>query len=113
MSIIIDIPNLKKPDRCLECPLLHHIEEDYDHFDFYICPLDYYKQSVTKTPMSLDDIHDGVLESCPIQDVQKGAWIFDQLAGDWVCSECDLHSMEHGKYCPNCGVKMDGGKNDG
>ncbi|MBO7697309.1 MAG: hypothetical protein J6T10_32140 [Methanobrevibacter sp.] len=79
MSIIINIPQLKKPDRCLECPL-----------DFYICP------------------HQGVLENCPIQDVPKGTWTFDPLAGDWVCSECDLHSMEHGKYCPNCGAQMEG-----
>ena len=112
MSIIINIPQLKKPDRCLDCPLLHHIEEDYDHFDFYVCPFEYYKQSITKTPMSLNDIYDGVLESCPIQDVQKGTWTFDPLAGDWICSECDLHSMEHGKYCPNCGAKMDGVKCD-
>lgn len=105
MSIIINIPQLKKPDRCLECPVCEQqvIEGDYN---FYICPFEYYKQGAIKTPMSLDDIYDGVLESCPIQNVQKGAWIFDLLARDWVCSECDFHSMEHGKYCPNCGVKM-------
>lgn len=42
-----------------------------------------------------------------IKVVQKGEWTFDPLAGDWICSECDLHSMEHGKYCPNCGANME------
>lgn len=37
----------------------------------------------------------------------SGVWTFDPLAGDWICSECDLHSMEHGKYCPNCGAMME------
>lgn len=68
MSIIINVPFLKKPKKCLDCPFLQHIEEDYDHFDFYICPLEYWKQSITKTPMSLNDIYGGVLDSCPIGD---------------------------------------------
>lgn len=106
MSIIINIPILKKPDRCLDCPLLHHIEEDYD---LYICPLESYKQSITKTLMSLNDIYNEVLDSCPIEEKETGYWLYDPLAGDWICSECDLHSMEHGRYCPNCGAKMDEG----
>ena len=42
-----------------------------------------------------------------VAPVKHGKWTFDPLGGDWKCSECDLHSMEHGKYCPNCGTKMD------
>lgn len=43
---------------------------------------------------------------CPVKEVFEGEWTFDSLAGDWICSKCDLHSMEHGRYCPNCGAKM-------
>lgn len=106
MSIIVDIPNLKKPERCRDCPFLNYIEEDYDHFEFYTCPFEYYKQSITKTPLSLDNIYDGVLDCCPVKEVHKGEWTFDPLAGDWICSECDFHSMEHGRYCSNCGAEM-------
>ena len=52
----------------------------------------------------------GAIKSLPCADVapvRRGKWTFDPLGGDWKCSECDLHSMEHGKYCPNCGTKMD------
>lgn len=68
MSIIINIPSLKKPKKCVKCPFLNHIEEDYDHYDFYVCPLEYWEKSITKTPLSLNDINDGVLDSCPIGD---------------------------------------------
>lgn len=33
--------------------------------------------------------------------------------GHYLCSECKEVSKDaHEKYCPNCGAKMDGGKND-
>ena len=49
-----------------------------------------------------------MIEEAPAADVapvRHGQWKFDPLAGDWICSECDLHSMEHGRFCPNCGAK--------
>ena len=49
-----------------------------------------------------------IIEDAPAVDVapvRHGRWKFDPLAGDWICSECDLHSMEHGRFCPNCGAK--------
>lgn len=68
MSIIINIPSLKKPKRCIDCPFIQHIEENYDHFDFYICPLEHLEKSIAKTPMSLNNVYDGVLDSCPIDN---------------------------------------------
>ena len=31
----------------------------------------------------------------------------------YICSECNGEAMCDYAYCPNCGAKMDGGKNDG
>lgn len=45
----------------------------------------------------------------PVVDVRpvvKGEWEYDAFSCDWICSNCDLHSMEHGKFCPNCGADM-------
>lgn len=41
-----------------------------------------------------------------VRPVVRGEWTFDPLSGDWICSVCDLHSMEHGHFCPNCGADM-------
>ena len=30
-----------------------------------------------------------------------------------VCSECNLHTGQKSNYCPQCGAKMDGGKDNG
>lgn len=62
MSIIINIPFLKKPKKCVDCPFIQYKEENDDHFDFYICPLE------ETAAMSLNNIYDGVLDSCPIED---------------------------------------------
>ena len=45
------------------------------------------------------------IPAADVAPVKHGQWKFDPLAGDWICSECDLHSMEHGRFCPNCGAK--------
>lgn len=31
---------------------------------------------------------------------EKSQWTFDPLGGDWICTVCGNHSMEHGNYCP-------------
>lgn len=49
----------------------------------------------------IDDAH-----STDIIKIKHGRWKFDPLAGDWICLECGLHSMEYGHFCPNCGAKM-------
>ena len=30
----------------------------------------------------------------------------------WVCSACGKSSLKDSAYCPHCGAKMDGGKDD-
>ena len=32
--------------------------------------------------------------------------------GKWRCSACEKHSKVQSDYCPNCGAKMDGGKDN-
>lgn len=31
---------------------------------------------------------------------------------EWICSLCHDYTYDTYDYCPNCGAKMDGGKND-
>lgn len=50
-----------------------------------------------------------IMEDIPVADVKpvvRGKWDFDPLGGDWICSVCDLHSMEYGNFCPNCGADL-------
>lgn len=68
MSILINIPDLKKPQNCAECPFHFHQEEDHDHYEFYQCIFEHWNESCTKTPMSKEDIKKGVLDSCPIKE---------------------------------------------
>lgn len=65
-----------------------------------------------------------VLRNLPSEDVQavkRGHWIHDGLdiphGVDWMhCSECGKRDKycpaAMTNYCPNCGAKMDGEKND-
>lgn len=50
------------------------------------------------------------------EEVRHGEWIYDHWC-EFKCSECGEWSNSKpykGRelYCPNCGAKMDGGKND-
>lgn len=53
MSIIVDIPWLKKPEVCYGCPFLQYVEGEDDSFDFYMCIFDEWKKAYTRTPLSL------------------------------------------------------------
>lgn len=56
-----------------------------------------------------------------VQEIKHGEWKLCyedwrmQIAGD-ECSACGFQHygtcISHYHYCPNCGAKMDGGKND-
>lgn len=52
------------------------------------------------------------------EPVRHGEWIDHpddrcSLFNGWECSECkQIVSGGKGNYCPNCGAKMDGGKQD-
>lgn len=76
----------------------------------------------------LDEVSD-VIDGTPTLDcepVRHGEWkVFMVSRGsrqyvdsDLICSVCShsfvrLKGMQMFNYCPNCGVKMDGGKEDG
>ena len=36
---------------------------------------------------------------------QVGEW---QIADEWYCSKCEIHSRSKSNYCPNCGADMRG-----
>ena len=55
-----------------------------------------------------------------VQEVRHGRWISNELGGyEWAyyCSECgwiDGYPFnDRHKYCPNCGTKMDGEREEG
>lgn len=54
-------------------------------------------------------------EICPTVDavpVVHGRWEQARYteAPLYICSECDKSEFKQHRYCPNCGAKMDGGK---
>lgn len=40
--------------------------------------------------------------------VKHGRWVFSKSGLYWQCSECNVISLEHTNYCPECGAKMNG-----
>lgn len=68
------------------------------------------------------DIHCVLCDSsCPdyieVEPVRHGHWIFGETMGhSWMkCSECCVSQSGQTltfTYCPNCGARMDGGKDD-
>lgn len=67
---------------------------------------------------------DGVIWKLPdvdVAEVKHGEWIHTDMAEYWhskdKCSNCTYHTFDrtdlsHFNYCPYCGAKMDGAKND-
>lgn len=75
-----------------------------------------------KVEIEVQDIADAIIrkltEDGTLAEVVHGAWI-DPTTGEYCyrCSVCEEYtSMELPRrlyhYCPNCGAKMDGGKDD-
>ncbi|MGN0598667.1 MAG: hypothetical protein ACI4JK_02130 [Oscillospiraceae bacterium] len=70
-----------------------------------------------RLPLWLDEI---LMEDCKVSDVvpvRHGKWVKEKkdVLIHWHCSACrECYFLEepNAKYCPNCGAKMDGAKND-
>ena len=54
-----------------------------------------------------------------LEPVRHGRWLYNYYPTvwyghgeppEWVCSECEERAYNTYDYCPNCGAKMDGGK---
>ena len=64
----------------------------------------------------VSDLRD--MKTADVAPVRHGEWI---VCGDgdnvpWMCSHCGKttahkYKVMYGKYCPNCGARMDGDKN--
>lgn len=61
------------------------------------------------------------IPAADVAPVRHGRWIWELADNGWanhICSECgytkntDIHVRLGYDYCPNCGAKMDGGKDD-
>lgn len=68
-----------------------------------------------------------MLEKLPASDVAPvvhGKWVWHEEEFEYECSACHCrfdynrtfelfdHGFRYADYCPNCGAKMDGGKDD-
>lgn len=81
-----------------------------DDYPCRICEKQYCYKNCEKFNLWLDT----VVEAEPIV---HGEWIHD-INNLYACSECLMRQTQRMRgrlmnYCPNCGAKMDGGKNDG
>ena len=43
-----------------------------------------------------------------IREVKYGHWISNEFGRIFICSECSEMRGQKEKYCPNCGVNMEG-----
>lgn len=114
MSVIIH--GMEMPRTCIQCPC---------HFGGYcdVAPADVDDPQVAKGPFDVE----GRAEWCPMEEQKSGKFIlFPHEPKLAKCSACGAILTIHGpdktgkglifkaiyKYCPNCGVKMDGGETD-
>lgn len=63
------------------------------------------------------------MDAADVAPVVHGRWIYIGKYGEYECSVChgidtdcsdyySSHVVTEQDYCPNCGARMDGGKND-
>lgn len=54
------------------------------------------------------------IPAADVEEVKHGQWLPQIVLGQkaWDCSECKTLGSPHWNWCPVCGAKMDGGKND-
>ena len=79
------------------------------------CPLDAYKCQYYNEHTLMEFCER--IDDAPTVDaepVRHGHWINTGFLTA-KCSECDaeVHELEYGNYCPNCGAKMDEEEEDG
>ena len=63
---------------------------------------------------ALDNVDKKVVKipAADVELVRHGKWIpYNAKKCLYTCSECNALPKDKTKYCPNCGAKMDGGKN--
>ena len=82
---------------------------------------DLLNDSLEQVGYSREDAADCIryMDASDVAPVRHGEWV---VCGDgdnvpWMCSHCGKttahkYKVMYGKYCPNCGAKMDGGNDD-
>ena len=71
-----------------------------DLFEIYIKALEDSDAELLKIP------------AADVEPVRHGKWIpYNAKKCLYTCSECNALPKDKTKYCPNCGARMDGGKN--
>lgn len=57
-----------------------------------------------------------ILNNFPAADVveaRHGSWAWDRRVEAYRCSSCRKHNADRTAYCPNCGAKLKGEKDNG
>ena len=106
-------------DADLFCGWLETVLEDFGEPNISIRPIAFGTQN------ALRSVYDVIKKqpTADVQDVKHGEWLPVQYTyfglKRYECSECkddeywQKRYIEHKeKYCPNCGAKMDGGKEE-
>lgn len=85
---------------------LRFLHKEYGHYDHYTDGYDEAVDTVENEP------------SADVVEVVHGEWekrtfiIFDSEKVGYRCSECNTTWDTQTPYCPNCGAKMDGERED-
>ena len=79
----------------------------------YVCEQYNENRDLTRTKCDYKNSH--FIDAADVALVRHGEWV---VCGDgdnvpWMCSHCGKttahkYKVMYGKYCPNCGAKMDG-----
>jgi hypothetical protein len=86
----------------------HYEEKDWELFDCVELPVGKHWDGHTD-----EDVERLLsIPSADVAPVRHGKWIpYNVKECLYTCSECNALPRDRTKYCPNCGAKMDGGKN--
>lgn len=71
----------------------------------------------TTDHVTQEDVQGLIDEQPTVDTVNHGHWIFKPLPDDWIgslyiCSECGTVCDSRYRFCPSCGAKMDGFKEE-
>lgn len=62
------------------------------------------------------DLHNWIMERLDAEPVRHGEWVETGFSScvwwKYRCDKCGCPQDNKHNYCPNCGAKMDGGKQD-
>lgn len=59
---------------------------------------------------AMAEVEELINDAPVIYPVKHGKWI--DSSNGWMCTCCEMDTSKEWNYCPHCGAKMDGGKDN-